>query len=231
MLAGCTTVGVHTQERAQVDYGPPETLRVCLLVNEGLPPERGMELIAAVNTEFEPYGVTVVVPWSRPWKRPGFDADAIMEELITHELEPGCDRLVGLVGRHAGDFVWGLVLPEVLGAVDVNTHTHGFVVAANGSVNQIIEGPSSATVHEFYHLLGCPHGLALTKCYHLIAEIKSKVPLGEDLFPGRNAKGEYLFNRAIVNAYLRAETKLRAEKSQHSAGTQTPNAAQPPPGR
>jgi hypothetical protein len=223
LATACTTVGMHTAERSRVDYGPPATLRVCLLVNEGLPPERGAELIAAVNTEFKPYGITVVVPWSRPWHRPGFDMEAIIEELITHELEPPCDRLLGLVGRNAGDFIWGLFLPEALGAVDANTHTHGYVVASVGSVNQVFAAPSDGMVHEFYHMLGCPHELSLTACYHLIAEIKSKIPEGRDLFPGRNAKGRYIFDRATVNAILKAEQALRAENKRHPSGAEPGN--------
>ena len=204
-LAACTTVGVHTSERTRVDYGPPATLKVCLLVNDGVSPQRANELIAAVNKEFEPYGINVVVPWTRPWSRPGFQVHSIMEELTTHPLESPCDRLVGLVNRNAGDFLWGLALPEVLGAVDENTHTHGYVVANYGSVNQIFAQPDEGAVHEFYHLLGCGHELALTHCYHEIAAMKAHIARSADLFPGREARGDYLLTRKAVNDVLQAE--------------------------
>jgi hypothetical protein len=205
LAAGCTTVGVHTKERTRVDYGPPATLRVCLLVNEGVAPQRATELIAAVNKEFEPYGINVVVPWTRPWSRPGFEVSSIMQELTTHPLEPPCDRLVGLVSRNAGDFLWGLVLPEVLGAVDENTHTHGYIVANYGSVNQIFAQPDEGAVHEFYHLLGCEHDLAMTRCYHEIAAMKAQIAHSVELFPGRDGHGNFLLTRTAVNDMLLAE--------------------------
>jgi hypothetical protein len=59
---------------------------------------------------------------------------------------PPCDRLVALVDRNAGDFLWGLVMPEILGEVDNATHTRGYIVATTGSVNQMIEPPSKAAV-------------------------------------------------------------------------------------
>jgi hypothetical protein len=206
---GCTTIGAHTTEREKVDYGPPQTLEVCLLKHPDVTQQRADELIAAVNMEFAPYGIAVTIPWVREWQRPSFTASGIMEDIIKRDLEAPCDRLVGLVDRHAGDFLWGLLLPEVLGAVDDVTRTRGFVVATWGSINQVFAEPSVATVHEFYHFVGCGHGIAKTKCYHKIAEMKSRRPPESDFMPGVTKEGEYL---VTVEAANQAIQKYLAEK-------------------
>jgi hypothetical protein len=144
-LAGCTTIGVHTSAREEIDYGQPATVRVCLLRAADIPPRRAEALHRIVRKEFEQYGLLVEVPWVREWQRPGFQAGSIMDDLLQRPLEPPCDRLFGLVDRHLGDFVWGLVLPEVLGAVESVTATRGFVVATWGSVNQIFAAPETRT--------------------------------------------------------------------------------------
>ncbi len=97
---------------------------------------------------------------------------------------------------------------EVLGAVDNATHTHGFVVANLGTVDQLFSPPSAATVHEFYHLVGCPHSLTLTKCYHDISELKNHTDPAKGFVPGIDAKGQFLVTRAEVNARLRLAMAL-----------------------
>jgi hypothetical protein len=202
--SGCTSIGLDTNKRDTVDYGPPQELRVCLLKTDEVPDDRTDELITAVNEEFAPFGIKLTVPWVRAWERPGFTVNEIFPALLTRELEEPCDRLMGLIDYHAGDFIWSLFLPQVLGAVDTETHTHGYVFATFGSLNQIGTGPRSAMVHEFYHLIGCPHAATKTKCYEQIAALKaSRRPPGSDLFPGMDDEGKYLHTRADINELLR----------------------------
>lgn len=183
-LTGCTTVGVHTSAREHVDFGPPVTVRVCVLKTADIPPQRAEALKQLVRKEFAKYGLLIEVPWVRDWERPGFQVDSIMRDLLERPLEPPCDRLFGFVDRHPGDFVWGLVMPEVLGAVDDVTATRGYVVATFGSLNQLFASPGQAIVHEFYHLFGCGHDVTLTKCYPRIASLKAAVQPDADFFPG-----------------------------------------------
>jgi hypothetical protein len=183
-LSGCTTVGVHTAARESVDYGPPATVRVCLLQAADIPPERAEALKRTVREEFAQYGLNIEVPWVREWTRPGFQVGSIMRDLLERPLEPPCDRLFGLVDRHAGDFAWGLVLPEILGAVDEVTATRGYAVATFGSLNQLVSTPEQTIVHEFYHLFGCPHGVTLSDCYPKIAALKAAAQPEADFFPG-----------------------------------------------
>ena len=223
---GCTSIGMDTNKRDTVDYGAPQELRVCLLKTDEVPDERAAELITAVNEEFAPFGITVTVPWLRPWERPGFTVYEIFPALLARELEEPCDRLVGLIDYHAGDFVWSLFLPQVLGAVDTETRTHGYVFATFGSLNQIGAGPKSAMVHEFYHLIGCPHAATKTKCYEQIAAMKTSRPPGSDLFPAMDNEGKYLHTRAEVNEVLRqALAEIEKEEQERKTRRQAKTAS------
>jgi hypothetical protein len=202
--SGCTTVGVNTRDRTTIDYGPPITLNICLLRAPGVTEERVDELVAAVNNEFAPYKIQVVIAWQRPWTRAGFTSTSLFDDVARRDLEPPCDRLIALVDRNAGDFLWGLVMPEILGEVDQATHTRGYIVATTASLNQMFEPPSVATVHEFYHLLGCPHAASLTKCYHLIASLKAHTDAANGFVPGIDPNGQFLMTRERANATLRS---------------------------
>ena len=209
VLLGCTTVGVPTSQQQAFDYGPPMQLRVCVLRTDGVSPERVDKLIAAVNSEFEPYGIEVVVPWVRPWKRTSFTHATMVEDVVGRELEAPCDRLIGFVDRNVGDFLWGLVMPEVLGSVDDTTHTRGYVVATQVSFNQLFSSPAKTTIHEFYHLLGCPHARAMTNCYSRIAALKRHTRHDADFFPGVSAHGRFLVTREEANGELRLAVARR----------------------
>jgi hypothetical protein len=213
-IGGCTTVGVNTRERTTIDYGPPVSLNVCVLRSPGVTTQRVDELATAVNTEFAPYGIQIIVPWERPWTRAGFTHSSLFDDVARRDLEPPCDRLVALVDRNAGDFLWGLLMPEILGEVDEATHTRGYIVATTGSVNQIFEPPSKGAVHEFYHLLGCPHAASLSKCYHLIAALKSHIDPAKDFVPGIASDGGFLLTRAKANAVMRSSVAYEDARRQ-----------------
>jgi len=203
-----------------VDYGPPATMRVCVLQTGDVPVQRSGKLLNAVNQEFAPYGITVEVAWVKPWIRPGFQVDSIMDDVKRRDLEPPCDRLMALVDRNVGDFLWGLAMPEVLGAVDGVTATRGYVVATGASLNQLFLPPSAATVHEFYHLLGCPHGLSLANCYPRIAAMKAAIDPEADFFPGVTKEGKFLTTREAANSTMRAWiAEYDAKRSSKDANT------------
>ena len=211
-LGGCSTVGVHTSHRDRIDFGEPATMRVCVLKTDDIPEERALALIEHVRRELVPYGIAVEVPWMRAWKRPGFMAPAIMGVLLRRPLEPPCDRLLGLVDRHFGDFVWGIFMPEVFGAVETATATRGFVVASYGSVNQVGAAPEAVVVHEVYHLLGCPHGASLKKCYARIAALKAAIDANADFFPGVAGHAHFLTTRDAADAALAAAREEAARE-------------------
>ena len=202
-LAGCTTIGADTAEAGRVDFGEPVTLEVCLLKHDDVAQQRADLFIAAVNKEFADFGISVTVPWVREWERPAFTVNGIMQDIFSRDLEAPCDRMMALVDRHAGDFLWGLLLPEVLGAVDDLTHTRGYIVSNFGSLNQAFSSVELTAVHEFYHLVGCGHGISKSKCYHDIAGLKASRPPESDFLPGVGEKGEYLLTREATNEVVR----------------------------
>ena len=99
-------------------------------------------------------------------------------------------------------------MPEVLGAVEDTTLTKGYAVAEWGSLSQVLSllSPHHITIHEFYHLLGCGHGLSAAPCYDRIAQIKRAARLnrerGQDFFPALTLSGEILWTRSLVDQAL-----------------------------
>jgi hypothetical protein len=89
-------------------------------------------------------------------------------------------------------------------------------------VNQLFEPPSQATVHEFYHLLGCPHALSLSKCYHLIAALKTHIDPAQGFIPGIASDGGFLLTRTKANAVMRSAMAYEDARRQGA----TPDQAQ-----
>jgi hypothetical protein len=210
-LAACTSMGLHSlQARSGVDFGPPDSLSLCLLLDDGISEQRAREIIdEAWAEEGRLYGLAIRVASVSPWPRPAFTADGLMEALLRVPLPGHCDRVFALLGRHFGDFLWGLVgLPEVLGAVDDNTLTHGYAVVQRASLNQVFMSPTGIVRHEIYHLLGCAEHFNMAGCYEQIAALKrQRRQDGADFFPAWDAINERaLLSRDAVNARLQALT-------------------------
>jgi hypothetical protein len=215
-LLACTTIGVGVPHRRDaIDFGPPAGVRVCVFAEAGISAERTESLRAAIDREMKPYGIGVTVPWVRPWRRPAFFTASMLSDLLARPLEPPCDRLLGLVGRHLGDTLWGFVLPETLGAVDETTHTRGVVVAGWFSPNQLLFPPGRTAVHEFYHLLGCGHSLWKLGCYEQIRRSKRRALDAPGFFPGLTKDKQPLRTRGEVDALLRE--RLREEAREPAA--------------
>ena len=127
-------VRVHWWSRRRptgVDFGGPAELRVCLLRDPAVSEARVAELMTAWRAELAPLGITVTVPWTRVWPRPAFTGRGLGEAIAREPLEPGCDRLLAFIGRHAGDAAYAvagffLSAPEIFGWVDNVTMTRGF---------------------------------------------------------------------------------------------------------
>ena len=205
-LAACTSIGsdnVHVRQR--IDFGPPDTLSLCLLVDDGITDTTAEAIIdTAWRDEGAVYGLRIDVVSVRAWRRPAFTSEGIMKALLRQPLPAGCDRLFALVGRHAGDALWALFgLPEVLGAVANDASTHGFAVVAGVSLNQVFISPPSVVRHEIYHLLGCDEHFNMAHCYDTIAAMKRRRLAGADFFPAWDAVNRRLLvSRDAVNTRL-----------------------------
>lgn len=204
LAAGC---GMHPQAGGlplEAAGERPEALRVCVLRDESLPPERAESVMAAVSQALAPHGVALTVPWYRPWSRPAFAQEGLTRDVALRPLEPPCDRLLALVGRDGRDFLWGLLLPEVLGAVERRTHTKGYAVARVGSLNQVLSfsRPEDTAFHEVLHMLGCAHGNPGADCARriqaLVAEARANRAAGREFFPAVTAGGRILATREEV---------------------------------
>lgn len=171
----------------------------------GVSEERTQAILSAIREEFAPMGLHVQTPWIRDWQRPAFSQKGITRDVAHRPLEAPCDRILALVGRDARDFVWGVLMPEILGAVETRTNTKGFVVAEVGSLNQVLTfaSPQDAAVHEFYHMLGCRHSLDKEETYAQVGRIKQLAALnrrqGRDFFPAMSEKGRVYTTRAAVD--------------------------------
>jgi hypothetical protein len=218
-LTACTSMGSdHVHVRQRVDFGPPDALSLCLLVDDGIADTKAEAIIdTAWRDEEAVYGLRINVVSVRAWRRPAFTSEGIMKALLRQPLPAGCDRLFALVGRHAGDALWGLFgLPEVLGAVANDASTHGFAVVAGVSLNQVFISPPHVVRHEIYHLLGCDEHFNMSRCYDTIATMKRQRLAGADFFPAWDAVNRRLLvSRDAVNTRLQEVTSGGISQPHH----------------
>jgi len=164
-------------------------------------------------------GLHIATPWIREWERPAFSQKGITRDVARRPLTAPCDRILALVGRDARDFLWGVLMPEILGAVETRTNSKGYVVAQVGSLNQVLtfQSPSSAAVHEFYHLLGCHHGVDKEDAYRQVRHIKQLAARnrlqGRDFFPAMSEKGRVYVSRVDVDRRFGIQRTERAAKT------------------
>ncbi len=184
LVSGCTTtIGSHKPEALesfQFASQPPVELRICVYLDNGLSRESAEKLLRAWNEEEgAKYNVYVRPVTFKNKKRQGTFYGALKEETRQLAILPQCDRSLWFIGRNVSDYLYGLMtlvlpLPEILGYVDDETLTRGYVVAKIGSVGQaILSAPKDATIHEIYHLLGCYEHNEIEQCYQRINELKT----------------------------------------------------------
>ena len=199
IITGCTTVGNHNVAAlSKVEFGPPQTLRLCVLSDRGITEAEIRDLVtAAWEKEASRFGITLLITEIIPWTRGGFTGTEIANSVRSVPLPPSCDRVMAFVNRHIGDALWGLLLPELLGWANDETRTHGFVVARMVSLNQVFLSPQDVLRHELFHLLGCEHAWSLEECYERIALLK-RTRVG-DFFPAWDAESrQILASRRVV---------------------------------
>ena len=167
----------HPALRDAMDFGPPQEVRMCAYLDDGITPEEATELLDSWNQEASIYNLYVKPVSFEYMKREGFFHSQILDQAKKIPLGSSCDRVLYFVNRNLADVGYGLAaaaagLPEVLGEVDNPTLTHGFVVARRASISQVVMTPSSVTQHELFHLLGCPQHFDMPDCYRRIQSLK-----------------------------------------------------------
>lgn len=214
LVAGCTTLGVNDRAAAPPNTAEPQPFRICIYKDVRISDGRVQNIIGAMRDEFMPYGIQVEIPWIRDWQRPSFFMNGILQDIGNRPLESPCDRIFGIVGRDFRDFLWGSIMPEVLGVIDSKTLAKGYCVGEWGSLNQALgfKSPEDLAVHEVYHLLGCGHGWSIQPCLERIGEIAEAAQenrkRGEDFFPSRNLDGRFFWTRAEVDNMLGLQVEV-----------------------
>jgi hypothetical protein len=225
---GCTSMGIdHPALRDSINFGPPEKVRLCVYLDDGVTPADAVSLLDSWNDQARIYNLYVEPVSFDHMSRAGFFHQQILDQISRIPLGPSCDRVLYFVNRNLGDAAYGLAamsigMPEVLGEVDDPTLTHGYVVARRATVNQLVMTPSSVTQHELFHLLGCPAHYDMPDCYHRIHDLKlAEAKLrdrgyfeekGEQPFYPTFASGSegMLLSRAQVNHYDEGLTAVAA---------------------
>jgi hypothetical protein len=218
-IGGCTFMGRdQPAQRRGIDFGPPQDVNICVLLDDGVSQHDADALLSAWSTEASKYALSLRPVSYQALPRSGFFHSQIMNGLDRLALGPSCDRLIYFVNRNAADYGYGLAslalgLPEVLGEVDDQTLTRGFVVAALASPSQIVMTPTRVARHEIYHLLGCYEHFDMTDCYRQIHDLKAVelrlrtegyyASVGEEPFyPTYASRSDaMLISRAQVNRY------------------------------
>ncbi len=178
IFVSCTSMGIdHPALRDSLDYGPPETVHLCVLLDNGITRNDANVLLESWNDEAKIYNLYLQPLSYQNFPREGFFHTEILEQVSQVPLGKSCDRVLYFVNRNIGDAAFGLIsvsvgMPEILGEVDDGTLTHGYVVARRATVNQLIMSPSGVTQHELFHLLGCPRHFDMADCYKRIHNLK-----------------------------------------------------------
>jgi hypothetical protein len=107
------------------------------------------------------------------------------------------------------------LLPEILGAVNDETLTHGYAIVRRASLNQIVSSPRQVVRHELYHLLGCDQHFRMGRCYEQIARLKALKRANEsEFFPAWDLINQrVLASRDAVNETLSASRVSTAATS------------------
>jgi hypothetical protein len=234
--SGCfvTSIGMDRPEvRAQTDFGPPETLRVCALLDDGISQREAQATLADYwnQDQASKYNLSIkMVSYSSlPRSIDEFFHWQIGHQVAMRQIPPGCDRMMYFVNRNVLDVAWSVPelygAPEVLGEVDDYTMTRGYVVDRIASLNQVLMSPwfspSKVARHETFHMIGCGHDMVMDQCYKHIAEAKwvenrlrdagcyEKSGV-EEFFPSFSHAGDgpILLTRAQANSILGLEKDL-----------------------
>ncbi len=212
-LSGCvtlTSIGGFSQKPTPSSENG-FTLKVCVYRDTNFSEEQVHIRFNQWNEELKTYDIKAVVSGRIDvLPRDGFflvTNTSKMKMPLGRVGQPSCDRVVYFLGRHIGDFVYGLLgtqipLPEILGSVDDKTSTRMCVVGETVTLGHIFAGGAkNYLIHEGYHLLGCGH-YSWKKCTEQIERLKrlaSDNPEQPDFIPALTADGRVCRTRTEVD--------------------------------
>lgn len=176
ILTNCTTIGFHNpSELNKIDFLGSTNYRICIIHEPGISEFRIQNLMNSLQGELKLYKLNLEWNIIGKVERPGFYTVDIFNYLNQVPLGENCDRMLLLLKRNLGDFLFHIFLPEIMGLVESNTRTRGFIYADYLTIN-ILSGstPSKVLIHENYHFLGCDHDLIMNECYKKIYILKNE---------------------------------------------------------
>jgi len=192
------------------DFGPPETLRLCLLREPGVSEARARRVVEGLRAGLAPYGIALEVPRLERWQPPADAPGARIAALRALPIEPPCDRLLALSALRAGEFLArsvGVSKPgaTIEGEVESHAFSRGYVFVRPISVFHVFGFDAAAlALHEAHHLLRCGHDVVMDDCYRQIARLKRAAregrARGEDFFPILTRDGVWIRERSAVSA-------------------------------
>lgn len=175
--SNCTTIGIHNQhEYSKFDFKGDIKYRICIFKEPSLAESRVRSLMDSLQSELNLFNLRLDWKIVGERERPGFFTAEIFESLERTVLLESCDRMLLLLKRDIGDFFFHFLFPEILGLVDANTRTRGFVFADYLSINILFGStPGKVLIHENYHFLGCDHHWIMNECYDRIYSLRREI--------------------------------------------------------
>jgi len=192
------------------DFGPPETLRLCLLREPGVSETRVRRVVEGLRGGLALYGITLEVPRVERWSPPPDGPGTRIAALHGLQIEAPCDRLLALSSLRTREFLTRSVSPSrpgatIEGEVESRAFSRGYAFVRPISVFHVFGFDAVAlALHEVHHLLRCGHDVVMDDCYRQIARLKRAAresrARGLDFFPILTRDGVWIRERSAVSA-------------------------------
>ena len=175
-------------------------LRVCVLRPASVSDDRVQEIRDGLQRGADRHDIRVEIPWVREWSRSGFSTKDSLVALMGVPLEAPCDRLLGLIGRNAADFVANVAGFHAPMAFDSATSVRAVIVSNMDPINDALRSPGRNAEFVLQGFLGCRLRLDLFKeeCARRVANLRLNVDPQADFVPGVTKKQAFLTTRVAV---------------------------------
>jgi hypothetical protein len=212
-IINCTTIGFHNKnELKNYQFSDEVIYKFCILKEESISDFRIDSLIEDLSIELQMYNIKLDAKVLSNFSRPAFTTKNIYRVISSLPLPENCDRLMVFLNRNLFDFLIHIIMPEVMGLVEGDTRTRGYIYADYLSINILVGGtPSNILIHENYHFLGCNHNIIMNECYKSIFEHRKEASLNYkkeiDFFPSLWQNFFFIKKREQVNSYIKKLSK------------------------
>ncbi len=212
-IINCTTIGFHNKEELKnYQFSNEISYKFCILKEKSISESRIKSLIKDLSNELKIYNIQLDARVLSNYNRPAFTTKNIYHAISSLSLPENCDRLMVLLERNLLDFLIHIILPEVMGLVEGDTRTRGFIYTDYLSINILVGGtPSNILIHENYHFLGCNHHIIMDDCYKSIEEHRRVAIYNyksqNNFFPSLWQNSNFILDREQVNYIIKKNSK------------------------